>query len=534
MYVDGVAQQQTASHPTAWRADGPLQIGRARYNSGPVDYFNGQIDEVRVYDRMLSAVEIRELATAPAVLEGFWTLDGGSGDIVVDHSGNRRDGSRGDGVSRIDTAKVGDGALRFDGGVVTTGATGVRTDASYTVSAYVRLDTADDTWQIPVSQDGAASSGFALMYRGDNQKWTFTVSPGDGANPNYQWVDSSQSAVAGAWTELTGVYDAAAQELRIYVNGSLSGVQPLSTDLEFEPVSGGLVLGRGKRDSAPLAPFVGEVDHVRVYSGVRTADQIRWDFLIPPQPEVSPYDGQFSRWVGHVSSEHIMTTTTSRVPNGYHFEGSLGMPAPADAPNTRMLYSCIVDGDQFVSVQADCEGHRLLDELGHVYVTRPPDVPAMPLYECVSSYGERYTSPWVDCGDDTLMLLGYSRAYAHLIRYEQVGTGDRYTSSVKVPGSYQMENRLGVVLLGDRPGTVPLTACRDGADTFSSLDPDCEGAEVIQWMGGIWEEPPPGSDHVALFQCRVDSTGERFDSTDPGCDGHTQQQLLGYLLLTVP
>ncbi|MDP9795058.1 hypothetical protein J2S43_003570 [Catenuloplanes nepalensis] len=60
LYVDGQrAGSLQACHGDA--SNGPLTIGRARYNSGPVDFWRGAIDQVRVYDRALTAAEVASL-----------------------------------------------------------------------------------------------------------------------------------------------------------------------------------------------------------------------------------------------------------------------------------------------------------------------------------------------------------------------------------------------------------------------------------------------------------------------------------------
>ena len=60
LYVDGVLQD-TAGQCLADESTGNLIVGRARFNSGPVDYFDGGIDQVHAYDRALSDVEVTEL-----------------------------------------------------------------------------------------------------------------------------------------------------------------------------------------------------------------------------------------------------------------------------------------------------------------------------------------------------------------------------------------------------------------------------------------------------------------------------------------
>jgi len=77
MYLDGVQVGQTtqvSGAPTN-NAD-PVRIGVTRWNvSGIYRYFTGGIDEVRIYDRALSGVEIAELASGSPCGNG--TLDPG-------------------------------------------------------------------------------------------------------------------------------------------------------------------------------------------------------------------------------------------------------------------------------------------------------------------------------------------------------------------------------------------------------------------------------------------------------------------------
>ncbi|WP_436787552.1 LamG-like jellyroll fold domain-containing protein [Yinghuangia sp. YIM S10712] len=61
LYVNGVAQSSTDA-PMSWNATGPLTIGRSKNNS---DLFSGGIADVAVFDRALTAEEIKSLPTDP-------------------------------------------------------------------------------------------------------------------------------------------------------------------------------------------------------------------------------------------------------------------------------------------------------------------------------------------------------------------------------------------------------------------------------------------------------------------------------------
>nr|MDQ2688485.1 LamG domain-containing protein [Armatimonadota bacterium] len=60
LYVDGV-KQQTVAAPAAWKATGHTAIGRGFFGSKPVDYVNGDIDDVRFYQSALPASDIAAL-----------------------------------------------------------------------------------------------------------------------------------------------------------------------------------------------------------------------------------------------------------------------------------------------------------------------------------------------------------------------------------------------------------------------------------------------------------------------------------------
>ena len=61
VYVDGVEVAEEDKVGTYWYSSysGPFSLGAARVN-GDARYYKGYIDEVAVYDRVLTAREIRE------------------------------------------------------------------------------------------------------------------------------------------------------------------------------------------------------------------------------------------------------------------------------------------------------------------------------------------------------------------------------------------------------------------------------------------------------------------------------------------
>ncbi|GAA3117073.1 glycoside hydrolase family 2 [Kribbella aluminosa] len=61
IYVDGQQAGSTSVLGFGDKATGPLTVGRGRFGGGPVDFLNGSVDGVRVFDRALSAEEVAAL-----------------------------------------------------------------------------------------------------------------------------------------------------------------------------------------------------------------------------------------------------------------------------------------------------------------------------------------------------------------------------------------------------------------------------------------------------------------------------------------
>ena len=58
--MNGVLQN-TVLVPAAWKAGGETVIGRAKWGGGPVDFFAGKIDDVRLYNRAITAADVTSL-----------------------------------------------------------------------------------------------------------------------------------------------------------------------------------------------------------------------------------------------------------------------------------------------------------------------------------------------------------------------------------------------------------------------------------------------------------------------------------------
>ncbi|GAA2785207.1 LamG domain-containing protein [Crossiella cryophila] len=540
IYVDG-RFAGAAEHKARWHAGGEVRIGRGKYNGAAVDFLAGAVDDVRIYDRVLGdgrinpgdrvaeGSDVHTLSTKWLQESGQWLAEENSGRVAGDVSGNYREAGFQGGVAWA-PGRVGT-AVRFNGidGHLSTSGPAVRTDTSFTVSGWAKADSYGAQSMTLVSQDGDRASGFSLGYDGARGRWAFGMNRTDGDGAVLDAAVSGTGPKPGVWTHLAGRYDAAAEELQLFVDGKPEGLHRFRATWS---AGGGLKIGRAKADGAPLRHWRGEVDEVRIVGGLRTEDQLKEETALPWTGRPLIRDG-LNRYYGH-NRDHFTTGGAGAggaAPPGYHLEHELGWFAPEGAPNTLTLYSCLTGENQFTSAEANCEGFRRLATLGQIYRNPPAGEPTVPLQRCRTEGGEHFESTHPDCEGKTVEhRLGYLRAYAPLVRYaQQDQPGDHLTSVGGVPTGYRAEWRMGILPFIPQPGTKALELCLDGTDAFTALETDCGGKTKLRTLGWIHTEPPAGKESARLLRCRLPN-GERFDSTDPGCEGQTPDGVLGYLI----
>ncbi|TDV56086.1 LamG domain-containing protein [Actinophytocola oryzae] len=280
LYVNGVLSASVAkANVRPENSTGPVRIGRTMWDSHPdVDFVNGAIDEVKLYDRVVSDAEIAASVNRDNVQVGYWKFDETSGTTAANTvPGGSKAVLRGNAHFTQDGAVK--GALQIDdsGDVAQTDGPVLRTDQSFSVALWARLDQSPVTGGISValSQDGDVNSAFLVGYRNlaSGPKWEVysfgadaTTHPGDAA------IVSDVPAKVGEWTHLAAVYDAQAGKLRIYVNGVLAGTT--NKTVAFNG-TGPMVLGRNRDASVDGNPWHGAIDEVRAYSRVLSGEEIR-------------------------------------------------------------------------------------------------------------------------------------------------------------------------------------------------------------------------------------------------------------------
>jgi hypothetical protein len=278
LYVDGVLQGETASAP--WNATGPLQLGRALNGGVPTNAWSGDLDDVRVWDRVVYPTtlnggmsdELHALANQPYLTQSLWRLDDGVGSTGLDGGAFARPLTLGS------TAGWGEG---YDGGALSLNGTAgsyaatpapvLRTDRSWSVSAWVNLPSATGDHAV-VSQWGSRESGFVLQYLGGLQQWALEAYSADTDTSTTTRATVAGPVAAAEWTHVLGIYDGARQELRICVNGNWAGCGVASYTAAWH-ATGGLQLGRTRHRGQTYNQLIGRVDGVQTFTGALTEQQ---------------------------------------------------------------------------------------------------------------------------------------------------------------------------------------------------------------------------------------------------------------------
>ncbi|MBX7470468.1 LamG domain-containing protein [Streptomyces sp. MAG02] len=171
------------------------------------------------------------------------------------------------------------GAATFDGagGYLAAQKTAVDTAHSYSVSAWVKLNTLTAT-AVAVSQGTANHQAFYLGYTSD-RSWQFmTTTASTTASTTYPMATGGPTPTAGAWTHLTGVYDADSNVMSLYVNGVLTQHAAANANPAYDPTApltiGGNVTA-GDATHRAYNPMNGSISDVRVYPAALTAGQIQ-------------------------------------------------------------------------------------------------------------------------------------------------------------------------------------------------------------------------------------------------------------------
>ncbi|MFD7089242.1 LamG-like jellyroll fold domain-containing protein [Streptomyces sp. NPDC059896] len=299
----GICAAREAAVSQTWYAGGPVQIGAGSYEGRPGSFFPGQIDDVKLFDRPVSADEVQQLFKQRPVVKGRWKFE----DITEATPATTSDASEeGNTMTLRGGARPGYGFVDV-GGVELNGVDGygatvrmpVDTSGGFTVTAWAQASSTPSGERALVSADGRRTSAFAVRYVPDASdpeglgRWRLSLPDQDADTAAVAEADNGNFNDVRDWNHLAVVYDGFTRQLRLYVNGNLEEVacsdedgdgssdDPACADLvpwaenalSFQ-APGALQVGRAKKDGTFGGYFPGLVDDVWAFQGPLTDAQI--------------------------------------------------------------------------------------------------------------------------------------------------------------------------------------------------------------------------------------------------------------------
>jgi len=297
IYVDGAEQNSGACSLTVNTNDLPVRFGDDQ--SSPGTPFDGTLDDVRIYNRALSADEVSRLYdlgktthvgttinTNPDLnsgLVGHWTFDGPDmTSNVADRSGNGNDGRLVGQTATTTVRGVLGQALEFDG---SDDYVFVADDASldfgtgnFTAGLWVKTTTsARQTALSKFQYDGTGTSeqGFYIdVLASGTTRAAFESNGGD----SYRIVNGTATMNDGRWHHIVLVRDA--QNIaNLYEDGVFISSNSLTsgtvTTIDTTNSLGiGYQADQGQAMNAFDVNFTGSIDDVRIYNRVLSAGEI--------------------------------------------------------------------------------------------------------------------------------------------------------------------------------------------------------------------------------------------------------------------
>ncbi len=316
-FVDGVnigGQSATVSIPDV---PANLTIGAAEIAGNPL-YYNGLIDDVRIYNRTLSAAEVAQLHASEALtpltvgLAAYYPFSG----TANDESGNGNHGTVQEAALGGDRFTQASRAYNFDGvndQIVVAHSASVSPTNEVTTAAWIRPLAYEDNKHV-VSKGSHVnyfSRSYSLQGPWADGKWRATLSTPTGEVV----VASSASATLSQWSHVLMSYDGAT--VKLYVNGVLSSSQA-ATGL-ITQTSEPLLIGSHKFYAASDYWFNGGIDDVRIYNRAFSAAEVAQlhasEAAAPPVITTQPTSASAN--VG--SSATFTVTATGTAPLAYQW-----------------------------------------------------------------------------------------------------------------------------------------------------------------------------------------------------------------------
>ena len=446
LFVDGIKQQTDCNTPEREinTASGyNMQIGRIYEASGNTyaDYYlNGAVDEVRVFDRALSKVELSNLYTDSSgaiqasgssvllsnciiagnqasgyvdSLAAYWSFDEGNSSVIEDNIESY------DGVLKngpvLACGAIG-GAIELDGVndyIEIESYDGIEGTGARTISAWVK--TTDTTGVIVSWGEPGADGQFSAMYI-ENGCLGFSAWGGQAIG---------QTNIAdGGWHHVMAMMDASSSinDVDLYVDGIIESVN-IDQDIDINTatvyhVQIGRIYEPAGSTLYQAYYYNGLIDEVRIYQRALAMDELQDIYYQRESGVINDLNGQIINCTitdngDSDDSAEILSNCTGSILNtiikGNNSDDYMNCNSTIqyscisnlpEAPSTNLEASWSMEGDNFANENDTVNGAELTSgRIGHAYLFNGvSDYISIGSYHGVSGTTERTVSAWIKTG----------------------------------------------------------------------------------------------------------------------------------------
>lgn len=211
VYINGEEVGSTAHTGSIQNGSYDVTIGRISYTAGGGRYFDGMIDEVRIWNSAIPQSSIQSYMCQKvtsmhpeyANLSAYWNFDDAG--TVIDQSVNGNSGTVNGATQQLSGAPIGDESIFSYGGPVDLVLPWAGTDSlevsTATIMEFVHVYRIDDTPQNPVTASGITldPTHYYGIFAGNSQAYSL--------NTTYHYGTNALAAGNEAYTILTGHLD---------------------------------------------------------------------------------------------------------------------------------------------------------------------------------------------------------------------------------------------------------------------------------------------------------------------------------------
>lgn len=276
-------------------------IGGATTDSyGGARFFDGLIDEVKIYDRALTPEEVKQDYNAGSAIQfgttnqtiggtttsleycipgdtsycvppiAQWNFEENSGNIAKDTSGNNNNGTISGATWTLGQNNKGAG-LSFSNNqhIISTGVT---LDNSFTIESWVYTTDSTNSKTI-ISKGDGSTTNYCLDIRNNDNSIGFFVYDNSGAARGLTGSTATKLPT-NKWTHITGVYNSTVTpNFQVFLNGVAISTTANWSGTLASNISNTTI---GSRNGSTF--FNGKLDDVKIYNYARTPAQIAYDY----------------------------------------------------------------------------------------------------------------------------------------------------------------------------------------------------------------------------------------------------------------